>query len=164
MKANEKSVLGRRSGFSLMELLIVLVVAGLLSGLSLSAYGGLRNIMAERESWLRFTEVTQAVRLYELEQGQWPDWLAQGEAELTASSGWLDSLSAYYEGPFARGEVSDGFGHRRVFIVADLDGDRWIHAEDFRELAEAERPQRLHARIVAYSLDAEGRLATSTWK
>lgn len=152
-------------GFSLLELLVVILVISLFTGISVSGVSGLRQLMAERESWIRFTELTQAVRMFELERGHWPDWLRSGEVELAATNGsWHSSLARFYEGPFGRVAPSDGFGNERIYVIADLNGDHWIHAADFRALPQEERPERVHARVVVYSLDAQGRLAAASWK
>lgn len=152
-----------RAGFTLIELLVVVAVVSVLSAMSLGAVTGLRQIIGERESWIRFTELTQAVRMYQIESGEWPAWLQSGEAEIGNSSDWQDALVDYYEGPFLRSQIADGFGNQRIYMVADLDGDNWIRADEFEQLAEEQRPQRLHAKVIVYSLDPEGRLAASTW-
>lgn len=156
---------GWRLGFTLLEVLVVLSVISLFTALSLSAVTGLRSLLAERESWIRFTELTQALRLYRIEKGDWPSWLRAGEVAINEVPGsWLDGMDNYYDGPFAVGEFRDGYGYGQVYVLVDLDEDNWIVADDFRALSMDQRPQRLHARVAAYSMDPDGRLVASTWK
>jgi prepilin-type N-terminal cleavage/methylation domain-containing protein len=152
------------NGFSLLELLMVLGILSLLAGIGLSGSLGLRVWMGEIRSQSMMSELEAAMLLYRAEAGRWPAFSRSGEIALNdPEPAWRTILEPYLENLDPSEKLEDGFGNRAVFMVIDGDGDHWIESSDFEALAEHERPQRLWRRVVVYSLDGEGKLATSTW-
>jgi prepilin-type N-terminal cleavage/methylation domain-containing protein len=156
---------GRRSGFTLMEMILVLGLLGLLAGLTTPALRGVRDWLAVRESHLVFMEVETACRLYRVEHGHWPEALTRGEVRLDADRvDWRSALGLYMERPVMDELLVDGRGNTDIRLVLDADGDHWIEGNDLSGLPEADRPQRLWARVALYSLDDHGNLSATSWE
>jgi hypothetical protein len=60
--------------------------------------------------------------------------------------------------------LTDGLGNTDIRLVLDADGDHWIEGSDLSGLPEADRPQRLWARVALYSLDDDGNLSAKSWE
>lgn len=152
-------------GFSLMELVLVLGLLGLLAGLTAPALRGIRLWLSERESRLLFMEVETACRLYRMERGGWPDELTGREIFLNGGTvDWRRVLGPYMERPVADEALVDGRGNTDIRMVLDADGDHWIEGSELSGLTEAERPERLWARVAIYSLDTDGNLSAKNWE
>lgn len=151
-------------GFTLLELVLILGVLGILAGISSPAIRGIRDWLADRESRLLFMELETACRLYRMEWGDWPEELANEEVELSADPAtWRRLLGPYMgEGP-QDGMLSDGHGNTDIRLVLDADGDHWIEGSRLIGVPEADRTERLWARVAIYSLDADGNLVAKSW-
>ena len=153
-----------RAGFSLLELLLVLGILSLLSGLGFSAVQVIQRHLGHAESATLFAELETACRLYRLEHGDWPDGLRGGEVDLNGEGEkWQTALAPYLESIDPEKPLEDGFGNPSLFLVLDGDHDRRIQATDFRALPAASRPDGLRRRVALYSLDGQGRLASANW-
>jgi prepilin-type N-terminal cleavage/methylation domain-containing protein len=152
------------TGFSLLELLVVLGIAGLLAGGAMSAAVGLSQWQGMIRSRSIMNELELAVRLYRNDSGQWPDQLSRGEVAVNGNSLFiLKELEPYLESLDPEKPVEDGFGNQKIYLLVDQEGDNWILGSDFRALPESARPERIRQRIGIYSLDEDGRLAASNW-
>lgn len=159
-----KNFLQDNKGFSLLEVLLVLGVMSILAGLATGGSKGIRNWLAASESRSLFMEMENACLQYRMNHGRWPPALGQTETELNADGGdWRDALAPYLERRVVDRVLRDGFGHTRLFLLVDLDGDRWIERDQFRALGEADRPERIWARVAMYSLDEDGALVSTSW-
>ena len=155
---------GLEGGFSLLELLIVLAIVSLLSGLGWSGVSGLRNWMAVQESRGLFNELQTACLSYREEFGVWPPCLAGGSLSLAdADQSWRVELGPFL-GRDPRLELVDGFGHGSINLVVDLDWDHWISGNELPGLDGDSAPEKLWTRVVAYSLDGAGALAACSWE
>ncbi len=87
-----------KSGFTIVELLIVIVVIGILAAFSLVAYNG---IQAKANDSRRLNDVSlmnKALRLYKVDNGAYPNTQPNpgfSTFEISSDPGFLSSLSAY---------------------------------------------------------------------
>lgn len=154
----------QRSGFSLLEMMLVLGLLGIFAGIGLGGLPGLRTWMARQDSRSLFLELCTACQLYRLEHGSWPEVFLDGELALRESgTGWRRALAPYMERRVMDRELADGFGNTDLYLVVDGDDDHWIGDDAFEALAEGQRPSPLWSRVVVYSLDGNGRLAAWSW-
>lgn len=63
---------GRDSGFTIVELLAVMLVVSLLAGAGLSSYGAWRERTLRAEADALWQELRTSVDLYRIDKGEWP--------------------------------------------------------------------------------------------
>lgn len=63
---------GRRSGFTLLELIVVIGIIGVLFAILFPAVAGLRERARQRESEIAKKALETAIRAYRTEYGKWP--------------------------------------------------------------------------------------------
>lgn len=64
---------GGERGFTVMELIVSMAVMGLLAGVGLSAYGSYRQHAWKAEAATAWHELSMAVNLYRMDEGDWPE-------------------------------------------------------------------------------------------
>ena len=148
----------------MVEMLIVLSIMGILAGLGISGTTGIRRWMGTIQTEALFMELESACRMYRLETGEWPSGGRSGEWDLEGNaSGLRMELASFLENHGPNDRLEDGFGNRTLYLIFDTDGDHWIEPSDFEALSEADRPERLWKRVVAYSLGKDGELVAQSW-
>lgn len=152
-------------GFTLVELLVTLFVLSLLAGLTASGAGAWRRLSDKRETEVRLMAVVSACRLFRVDRGHWPVAIerAGGTLALASSVSWQDELAEYLgEHPVGQ-PYRDALGNTSLFAAVDMDADGWIEGRDLPGLMETERPLRIRAAAVSYSVDAAGHLTGRSW-
>lgn len=61
-----------RSGFTIVELLIVIVVIGILAAITIVAYNGVQDRALETRRLSDMTTITKALELYKIQNGEYP--------------------------------------------------------------------------------------------
>lgn len=152
----------RKSGFSLLELLVVFSLMSLLVGMSASGIGRIQTVLSRQAGEQALMALTSACLLYRADHGDWPPGLGAGEGPIEPGhKGLGTSLGPYLE---RRLEALVGAIPGTVHIVVDDNHDHWIDPGQMVALRPEERPGRLWARVAAYSLSPEGELLASTWE
>ena len=155
----------RKGGFTLVELLLTLFIVSLLAGLTASGAGALRQLAETRETEVRLLAIVSACRLFRVDRGYWPEAIdeAGGALALASSMAWQHELAEYLlEHPIGQ-RYADAFGNEALYVVVDADADGWIEGTDLPGIREAERPRRIRAAVVCFSLDGAGKLAGRSW-
>ncbi len=154
-----------RAAFSLLELLMVLAVVTILSGIGWSGATGLHGWLGERETRTLFLELQAACHAYRQEFGRWPPSLDNANLRLAdGDSDWRRELAPFMERRIDNWDPRDGFGNRDIRLVLDRDGDHWIRGAELEGLVNGNVPDSIWARIVVYSLDNSGSLVAGSWE
>ena len=153
----------QQQGFSLLELLMVMAIVGLLSGLIFSGLNGIQRWLAASQTQALFKEIEHAGRVYCMENGDWPPELKVGEVALNGNTKWRETLGMHMETPVLDGILVDGFGNTDLRMVVDDDRDHWITGDQLESLKPGERPDKIWARVVLYSLREDGALGEKSW-
>lgn len=78
----------QNQGFTIVELLIVIVVIGVLAAVSVVAYNGVQQKAANSQTVAALEGWIKALTLYKVDNGRWPaGWVCLGEGYLYGSSG-----------------------------------------------------------------------------
>ncbi len=153
------------SGFTLVELLLTLFVVSLLAGLSAAGASGWRRLAQAGETEARLHAIVSACRFYRVDHGRWPPAFdSRGVLSLAESATWQAELGAYLEGHPVGRPYPDGYGNLALYALVDVDGDGWIEGRDMPVLTIEERPARVRARIVSFSVGGDGGLAGQSWE
>ncbi len=62
----------KQKGFTIVELLIVIVVIGVLAAITVIAFGGIQNRTENTKTISAVTQWAKAIRMYETDTGSWP--------------------------------------------------------------------------------------------
>jgi prepilin-type N-terminal cleavage/methylation domain-containing protein len=62
-----------KSGFTLVELLIAIVVIAIVAAISVAAYNGIQNRAKESATVAKLSDARKKILLYDVEKGQYPD-------------------------------------------------------------------------------------------
>lgn len=69
----------KQSGFTIVELLIVIVVIGILAAITVVAYNGVQNNATNTKTAQAMTAWVKALTLYKVDNGHWPNgWVCLG--------------------------------------------------------------------------------------
>lgn len=110
--------IGKKQGFTIVELMIVIVVIAILAAISIVAYTGVqrRAQISVAQSDLR--SLGQAIQIYQVENGQYP-------------VGWTQLVQALTEGgAIELGSARDGSHPQNFMYCMDEGQDMWIVVGD----------------------------------
>ncbi len=101
-----------RAGFTLIEILLVVVIIGILVGMAIPRLGGRVRQAEEARARADIQNIGMALRLYELDMGEYP---ASLEALVTNPGG-----SRRWNGPYLEGGIpNDPWGERYIYQRTD---------------------------------------------
>ncbi len=86
-------MLKSRSGFTIVELLIVIVVIGILAAITIVAYNGIQQRGRDAQRKSDVANIAKALELYYIDNGQYP--LSSGST--TINSGWSTTADASWQ-------------------------------------------------------------------
>lgn len=104
MKLSQKN-----NGFTIVELLIVIVVIGILAAITIVAYNGIQSKARDAQRVSDVDLITKALEIYYIDNGRYPGSPAETGGSTTINSGWsttadaswsrlIDTLSPYISG------------------------------------------------------------------
>ena len=125
----------RRSGFTIVELLIVIVVIAILAAISIVAYNGIQGRARDSSKMQRVNDIAKALEMYRIDNGDYPHIQDGNGDESTCGSqteNWghcdrnkilADSLAAYIkiDPTSLSGATQSNFG----FYYTSQPGDSW---------------------------------------
>ena len=79
MQRKQQPKPARARGFTIVELLIVIVVIGILAAISIVAYNGVQNSARTAQMQSDFRNIKQAIEMYRTENGVYPNCVAGGD-------------------------------------------------------------------------------------
>ena len=118
----ERHVRGGDRGYTLMELLVVMVIISMLSGMLVTAVMVARRKGGEAKTTALVTRLSLAIAEYENSFGDYPP----GSGGVASAEGLYKCLSSpklLYPQEFSKGELADTDGNKRLEIV-----DHWEQA------------------------------------
>ena len=78
----------KQTGFTIVELLIVIVVIGILAAITIVAFNGVRDRAANNKTTAAANTWVKGLKLYKTDNGRWPNgWVCLGENYLYGVSG-----------------------------------------------------------------------------
>ncbi len=116
----------RRGGFTLIEVLLVLLIIGLLAGVAIFAMGGAQTDAQIDTTRAKLVEIENAIERYTLRFGQPPSEADGLQALLTGPTEDVDDTGRAF-GPLLRGGESalqDAWGNEINYEVVEDDGRR----------------------------------------
>lgn len=125
----------RRSGFTIVELLIVIVVIAILAAISIVAYNGVQNRAKNAQVQADITYVNKKILLYHAENGVYPstgstssvytdsNCSAIADSDGNKSANWVPGLTGLPQGPGATGA---GLGTAGACYAYASDGVEYI--------------------------------------
>lgn len=84
---------GWKSGFTIVELLIVIVVIGILAAITIVAYNGVQQRARDSERQSDVSAITKALELYYIDNGRYP----AGSGSTTLNSSWSATIDASWQ-------------------------------------------------------------------
>lgn len=120
-------------GFTLVELLMVMVIIGVLAALGFTGYNALQNRAAKAQADVYWRDLNTAARMYEVENGQFPE-----EISALLSERYLDDTVEPWNG---QGDVWVHFDQTDKFVcvkvgtqVAGPSGCPNPNADDWKDI------------------------------
>src|SRR5690606_38239563 len=101
-------------GFTLVELLMVMVIIGVLAALGFTGYNALQNRAAKAQADVYWRDLNTAARMYEVEKGQFPD---QNQINDLLTAGYLDNTVEPWNG---QGDVSVHLNQTGKFVCVKV--------------------------------------------
>jgi prepilin-type N-terminal cleavage/methylation domain-containing protein len=103
----------RQKGFTIVELLIVIIVIAILAAISLVAYTGLQQRARDSQRKSDIAAITKALELYYNDHGKYPGTPGQTGGSTTINSGWSTTADSSWGSfvsalePYAKGISKD---------------------------------------------------------
>jgi prepilin-type N-terminal cleavage/methylation domain-containing protein len=177
----------RHRGFTLLEMLVVLVLVGIFSGLLFPGFTAIRRTTLQHRSRWQFCEIISALETYALHYGHWPTFLqpeekplalAQFRRELVeALQGVDDGESSIHNADNVRffvfprsffnsdGAFVDAFGNENLSIVVRKNGRLRIPQEVFPKSArEGMDAGGITESLAIWSCDERGNICAKSWQ
>ena len=121
------------AGFTLLELLVVLVVLGLLAGIAVPIYMGRVDVARQQKLGADFALLATALSLYKLDNRLLPT-TAQGLQALTHKPAQAPEPPQYKSGGYLRDLPHDPWGHDYLYLSPAPDGSKeyalWSYGAD----------------------------------
>ena len=98
-----------KKGFTIVELLIVIVVIAILAAISIVAYNGIQQRARDSQRKSDVASITKALELYYADKGKYPGTPADTGGSTTINSGWSTTADASWQklidalAPYAKG-------------------------------------------------------------
>jgi general secretion pathway protein G len=107
----------RRAGFTITELMVVVLILGVLTGMILTAVTAARRAVARDNTKMMISALSAAIERYQMDWGDFPP----GDGGITGSESLQAALnSRRFEGPYVKGEYpptrDDNRNARREFV------------------------------------------------
>ena len=90
-KIDKQSVMDSEAGFTLIELVIVIVVLGILMSMAVPALSGVKNKADTAVAKADLHNIMQSLEMYYLDEGEYPAQVTKGDMETVAAN--LDELN-----------------------------------------------------------------------
>jgi len=110
-------------GFTLLELLVVLVVLGLLAGIAVPVYLGRVDTARQQKITADFATIATALSLYKLDNRMLPS-TAQGLQALTHKPVQAPVPQLYKNGGYLRDLPRDPWDHDYLYLAPSADGSK----------------------------------------
>ncbi len=127
MNANSWIAIQRKlrsaAGFTLLELLVVLVVLGLLAGIAVPIYMGRVDTARQQKITADFATIATALSLYKLDNRLLPT-TAQGLQALTHKPAQAPEPPQYKSGGYLRDLPRDPWGHDYLYLAPSPNGSK----------------------------------------
>ncbi len=124
MKPLKRQLLKRSDGFTLIELMVVIVILGILAGLIVPRIMGRPDEAKQLKAKMQIESIETALKLYKLDNGSYPT-TDQGLEALTAKPDTPPVPRKWREGGYLeKGRVpADPWGHAFVYLSPGMHGD-----------------------------------------
>ena len=112
----QSEIRNRRSGFTLVEIMLVVIIIGVLAAMVIPRFAGRTEQAKMARAKSDLAAVGLALDLYELDLGRYPDSLTELIAK-TAPSGLSEEAKAQWRGPYLkRGLPKDSWGREYQYL------------------------------------------------
>ena len=87
----------RQFGFTIVELLIVIVVIGILAAITIVAYSGLQSRARDAQRSDNISAITKTLELYYIDKGQYPGTPVETGGSTSINSGWSTTADTSWQ-------------------------------------------------------------------